>query len=404
MQANNDPKNLKTLKKFGIIGAGPAGLATAIALQKQGLEVHIYDQAKAFRPIGAGLTLSPNGLRSLAAIAPDLADEIKLKGSLIKRFKIRTSKRGWPIITLRMSGDEYDQPFMAIRWFHLQEILKSRLRSDSLHLDHKLLAFEQNSQNVKLCFAKNESTTVDLLIGADGIRSSVRKQLFGVENPIYSGWMTWRGVLKYQHRLLLPHQANVFADKGKILLLMDNGNGHISWSLEMLSESKHRSENPQQVKERVIQELSQWHPLVREVIDATDAAIIVERPVGKPMMLPKWSSKRVTLVGDAAHYMGPHLGQGTNRTFEDIWVLSACLAKYSDLGEALDQYQRIRIDRTTIVQYRSLFSAAQMFNLFLSPKRFFNSFESVPAQAKIDQKAFSDWLYRYNLPSHLGLN
>ncbi len=95
-QVDTNLKNFQTcLKKVGIIGAGPAGLATAIALKKQGMEVHIYDQARAFQPIGAGLTLSPNGLRSLAAIAPDVVQQLKLQGSQIKRFKVRTSKRGW---------------------------------------------------------------------------------------------------------------------------------------------------------------------------------------------------------------------------------------------------------------------------------------------------------------------
>ena len=95
-----------------------------------------------------------------------------------------------------MTGNEYDQPFMAIRWFCLQEILRSKLPLDHLHLNHRLIGFEQNRQNVTLSFENNTTKTVDLLIGADGIHSAVRKQLFEVETPTYGGWMTWRGVLK----------------------------------------------------------------------------------------------------------------------------------------------------------------------------------------------------------------
>jgi len=392
---NNSPT---CLKKVGIIGAGPAGLATAIALKKQGIEVQVYEKARAFQPIGAGLTLSPNGLRSLEAINPDIVQQLKQQGSQIKQFKVRTSKRGWPIINQKMTGDEYDQPFMAVRWFHLQEILRSKLFPESLNLNHRLTTFKQDHQGVKLYFENKENTTVDLLIGADGIRSAVRKHFFGVENPNYSGWMTWRGVLKYQNRLLLPHQASVFAEKGKILLLMDNGNGHLSWSLEMLSDTIHQSKNAEAVKTRVIQELHKWHPVVQEVINQTDAEIIVERPVAKPLMLSNWSNNRVTLIGDAAHYMGPHLGQGTNTTFEDALALSICLSKYGNLRDALEYYEEHRIKRTRIVQYRTLFSAAQMFNPFISPNRFFNrSIETVPEKAKIGQKAFSEWLYGYSV-------
>lgn len=384
------------LKKVGIIGAGPGGLATAIALEKQGIEVHIYEKARAFRPIGAGLTLSPNGLRSLQTIDSEIVAQLKSKSSQIKRFKVRTSKWGLPIITQKMTGEEYELPFLAVRWFRLQEILRSQLSSDCLHLNHQLTDFKQDRQGVQLFFDNGETTTVDLLVGADGIRSAVRKQLFDVEPPTYGGWMTWRGLVKYQHRLLPPHQASVFAQKGKIFLLLDNGDGYISWSLEMVSETSDRSKNAWETKERVVRELSKWHPVVREVIDLTDAEIIVERPVCHPLVLPQWSNHRVTLIGDAAHYMGPALGQGTNSTFEDASILSASLSQHSNLKQALATYEKTRIERTTIVQYRTLFSAAQMLNPFLKPQKFKTPLGSVPEQAKIGNQEFSDWLYSYH--------
>ena len=114
------------LKKVGIIGAGPAGLATAIALRKQGIEVHIYERAKAFRPIGAGVTLSPNGIRSLAVIDTDIVQQLKQQGSQLNRFRIRTAK-GWPLLNQPVKDDDYDQPFLAVRWFSLQEIMRAKL-------------------------------------------------------------------------------------------------------------------------------------------------------------------------------------------------------------------------------------------------------------------------------------
>lgn len=395
-QSNTHPENSPIgLKKVGIIGAGPAGLATAIALRKQGLDVHIYDQARAFRPIGAGLTLSPNGLRSLETIDADVVQHLKCQGSQLTCFKVRTS-RGWPIITQRMAGDKYDQPFMAIRWFCLQETMRSQLPPETLHLNHRLMGFEQNHQGVTLCFENNETTTADLLIGADGIHSAVRKQLLGVEAPTYGGWMTWRGLLKYQHRLLPSHQVSVFSKRGQIFLLLDNGDGYISWSLEMVSEASHRSQDAEAIKARVVQELSKWHSVIREVVDLTAADTIVERPICNPLILPKWSNDRVTLVGDAAHPMGPSLGQSTNITFEDVSVLSTCLSNHGNLDTALAEYEKSRIERTTVVQYRTLFAAAQMLNPFLMPRWFKTSFGPVPEQAKIGQQAFSNWLYRYS--------
>ncbi|KAI9133944.1 NAD(P)/FAD-dependent oxidoreductase [Acaryochloris sp. CCMEE 5410] len=394
MQLEQSPHTY--LKKVGIIGAGPAGLAAAIALRKQGIEVHIYERAKAFRPIGAGVTLSPNGVRSLAAIDADIVQQLKQQGSKLNRFRIRTA-RGWPLLNRPVKDDDYDQPFLAVRWFSLQEILRTKLPSETLHLNHQLIHFDQSQQSVNLSFKNGETATVDLLIGADGIRSIVRKQLFDLEDPAYGGWMTWRGVQKYQHPLLPPHHTTIFAKRGKSLILLDNGQGYISWALEMAIPHGHRSPHPEAAKTQVLQELSKWHSALQELVNLTDAVTIVERPVCEPMILPQWSNGRVTLVGDAAHPMAPFLGQGTNTTFEDVWALSTCLSQQDNLANALKNYENSRIERAHTIQYRTMYSAAQMRKPFLRPRWFKTSLGKVPDQAKVNEKVFSDWLYQYEL-------
>lgn len=382
-------------KRVGIIGAGPAGLALAIALRDQGIDAHIYEQAKAFRPIGASVTLSPNGIRSLAAIDTDIVQQLKQQGSQLNRFRIRTA-RGWPILNQPVKDDDYDQAFLAIRWYSIQEIMRAKLPPEILHLNHQLIHFDQNQQNVNLSFKNGETASVDLLIGADGIRSIVRKQLFGLEDPAYGGWMTWRGVQKYQHRLFPPHHTTIFAKRGKTLILLDNGQGYVSWALEMTSPTLHRSQHPEAAKARVLQELSKWHPALQELINLTAADTIVERPVCEPLILPKWSDNRVTLVGDAAHPMAPFLGQGTNTTFEDVWALSTSLSQQDNLEAAFEQYETSRIERAHTIQYRTMFAAAQIRNPFLRPQWFKTPLGEVPKQAKVSEKMFSNWLYQYN--------
>lgn len=380
------------LRKIGVIGAGPAGLATAVALRKQGLDVQVYEKAKEFRPIGAGLNLSPNGIRSLSAIDSGLVEQLKQQGSQINRLNIRMSNSGESVFTMDMSSEDYDQPFVAIRWFCLQETLRAMLPLDSIHLNHRLIGFDQNPEKVTLHFENGATSSVDLLIGADGVRSAVRHQLLGIGGPDYGGMMTWRGLLKYEHCLLPVHEATGFSENSKIFLLFNNGNGYISWSLEMSSETIRHSKSDNEAKAHVVQELKEWHPMVQEVVALTAPEIIVERPVGNPVILPRWSNDRVTLVGDAAHYMGPSLGQGTNSTFEDVWVLSACLSNSTQVSKALAQYEQNRRERATIVQYRTLLSASKMNKGMTAP------IDAVPAKAKLPQKDFSNWLYRYCSP------
>lgn len=178
------------VEKVAIIGAGPGGLATAIALRKQGFDVQVYEQAKEFRPIGTGLGLLPNGLNCLEAIEPGIVESIKRSSCQVQKgiLKKITGETIRANPTSRYL-EKYGQPMLTVWWWRLQQILASRVPPDIIHLNHHCRGFEQNDSGVKIYFDEGKAVHADLLIGADGLNSAVRETLIGDGKPHYVGSM-----------------------------------------------------------------------------------------------------------------------------------------------------------------------------------------------------------------------
>ncbi|BAY14232.1 FAD-dependent oxidoreductase [Calothrix sp. NIES-2098] len=170
-------------KKIAIIGAGLGGLAVAIALHKKGINAQIYEKATVLRPIGAGLSILPNGLHSLEAIAPGITDLLKQAGSETRMLTLK--KSCGEIIAQKAVNlmDKYGQPMLQIRWSRLQEILASALPTENIHFGYQCISFEQNDNSVKVYFDGNKTVEAELLIGADGLNSAVRQTMIGDGEP-----------------------------------------------------------------------------------------------------------------------------------------------------------------------------------------------------------------------------
>jgi salicylate hydroxylase len=381
------------VEKVAIIGAGLGGLAVAIALRKQGIDAQVYEKAHSLRPVGAGLTLFPNGLNSLEAIAPGIVDSLKHAASQtrVTNFKKSTGEMiAQNSITLM---EKYGQPMLNIRWSRLQEILAAALPSDVIHLNHRCIGFEQLDSGVKVSFDNGEIVEADLLIGADGIHSNIRQTLIEDGSPLYAGRLSWRAVVKYSHELLPADEVVLMAaPEGKNFLLVDVSDGYIFWSAGALSEKDSLAPSTADVKLRVLEKFAGWGEPVQAIVAATPAEDIVERPIWDRPPLHRWSQGRVTLLGDAAHPMIPSLGQGANTAFEDAWELSGWLTHAPNIESALTSYDSSRIQRTQVIQARSAFQGSRAYE---SDNQIF--LREALDQAQVSQPEFEDWMYKYQL-------
>ncbi|MEH1837818.1 MAG: FAD-dependent monooxygenase [Nostoc sp.] len=377
------------VEKVAIVGAGPGGLAAAIALISQGIDVQVYEKAQEFRPAGTGLGLAPNGLNFLDAIAPGIVETLKSSGCEVHHTVLKNIQGE----TIRTNAtkylEQYGQPLLTVWWYRLQQVIASRLPSDIIHLNHHCIGFKQDENGVEIHFDGEKSVYADLLIGADGVNSVIRETLFGEGKPNYIGSMCWRAVIKYHHELFNDYELVFVKGNKQFMYILNVGGGYTSWISRKLSPEYSLSHSAEEVKSRILHELADWDESFRAMVEATPAEQIWEGPICDRPPLTHWSQGRVTLLGDAAHPMAPAMAQGANTTFEDAYELQECFSQSANLQEALTSYEQRRIERTKIIQARSAWGEMRYYDdTFTSPE------QTQQRQMTLNED-FYKWLYDY---------
>lgn len=375
--------------KVIIIGAGPSGLSTLLALRAKGIDARVYERAREMKPIGAGLTLFPNGLSLLEKLQPGMPQALMAAGNSVSAIHM-LQPGGEPVFSAPVSTLQvYGWPLLNLRWSRLQALLAEHCPSDRLHFDQALMGIEETSRGVTAHFEGGQQVEGDLVVGADGVNSTVRRLIFQDGPPRYAGRMSWRGVVSFSHPDLKPRESVfMMSPQGKTFAAFDVGGGEIFWSAGALGPSDPTP--PHALKDTVQRCFEGWASVVTELISATDASGILERPILDRPPCSTWSRGRVTLLGDAAHPMVPSLGQGANTAFEDAWVLAQCLSSAGTLQEALDGYEAERIPRTQIIQARSARQGARAYD---PDSEWYQ--DGVLKTAELNAIQFDDWLYRY---------
>lgn len=332
-----------------IIGGGIGGLCTAIALRQAGIDVTIFEKVSAMHGVGAGLTLWANAVRALQKLG--LSDMLQAIGSPCTRATIYSWQGE---ILSETPVDQMLKKFkvasIGVHRADLQASLLNTLGEGVVQLDSQCTGFTQNETGVCAHFADGKEVRGDVLIGADGIHSVIRAQLFGQAKPRYAGYTAWRGVTSFH----FERQGEVFETwgRGQRFGCVPLSQGRVYW-FAVRNAPPGQGDGPTGRKSEVFDLFRGWHEPIEALIKATDESAILHNDIYDRKPLQHWSEGRITLLGDAAHAMTPNMGQGACQAIEDAVVLAACLRNASDIAAALRTYEQERIKRTTAIVKQS---------------------------------------------------
>jgi salicylate hydroxylase len=341
--------------KIAVIGAGIGGLTAAVALRQAGFEVTVYEQAPELTEVGGGINLAPNAARVLYRLGLGEAldrEAVRPVGSHQRRWEDgRTLQRA----PLNPRCEElYGVPHLTVHRGDLLSIIASGFPTKRIHLGHRLVGLADKGHGAEAWFENGVRVTVDILVGADGIHSTVRTALLGEQAPSFAGCVAYRGLVPAERIVDLGletdtqawlgpggHFVHYFVSRGRLLNFV-GWTEHHTWSREDWTDRATIA--------RALAAFDGWHPRVRQIIAAAETCFVWALFDREP--LPRWSVGRTSLLGDACHPMYPFMAQGAAQAIEDGATLAACLVAggTDNPAEALRRYERLRLPRVTRLQ------------------------------------------------------
>jgi salicylate hydroxylase len=334
-----------------VVGGGIGGMAAASALHHRGIDVHVYEQAPEIGEIGAGVLITPNSLRLLDRMG--IGDAVAAVGASVgegSRYYRQDGQHVAPILTVDSAGWN---GMYGVHRADLLGALAGALPADRIHTGHRCVSFEQDADSATVTFENGVSVVSDAVIAADGIHSVLQRYVAEPAAPRFSGSVAYRGLVPADQvpwwptgvsQLWMGEQRHFLVYPVRRGTLI-NYVGFVPRQAETV-ESWSAAGDPDELRA----EFAHWDPqiprLLAEVEKTNWWGLYDRDPLGR------WTEGRLTLLGDAAHPMLPHLGQGANQSIEDAVALSVFLAGATreTLRQALQSYEALRRHRTTEVQ------------------------------------------------------
>jgi salicylate hydroxylase len=340
-----------------VIGAGIGGLTLALLLQRRGIDLDVLEQSDELAEVGAAIALYANGTRVLQHLG--LGESLAEVSAEPTRLTYRDGRDGRLIAAtqdIRWYHDMFGAPLFGLHRRALQRMLVDALRPEQLHLGCHVEALEERDARMRVSCSSGEVFEADVVVGADGVHSLVRDWVTGGDEPMYSRTSGFRGLVPVELLPSLPepgalqfwigpgaHLLHYPISGGTMINFLAVIDGPEVWPGPAWMEAAEPGAH--------LQPFAGWHPAVTEMIGAVPQSprwgLFARRPLGR------WSRGPVVLLGDAAHAMLPHYGQGANQTIEDAAILAAELDSAGEISAILRRYEVRRRVRTRQIQFLS---------------------------------------------------
>jgi salicylate hydroxylase len=341
---------------FIIVGSGVGGLATALALQRKGIQVKVYERDESFdsRSQGYSLTLQ-QGLQALEQLGVGKQVRSACGRCKISAHQILKSNGETMIIFDRKYRTKKSKGNLPIPRQQLRKVLHDALLPDTIQWSKQLTSFEVTENNVKCKFSDGEVVVGEALIGCDGIHSLVRKELIG--DPIqYLGVVAINGITETDHALM-KNRVTQTLDGSSRMFTKPFNKGSSMWQLTFPVSIDEVDNFPftdlETVKRIALEKVEGWHPPMSQLVLNTPLSKMRTGPIYDRTPLNPWTTTRATLLGDSAHPMSPFKGQGANQALQDAVDIADLLDKHSDVLEAFRMFEPIMLRRARKFQIGS---------------------------------------------------
>ncbi len=339
-------------RRIAVVGAGIGGLASATALARRGARVAVYEQAPALGEVGAGLQVTPNGVAVLEALG--LAAAAEARASRPEAVELCDWRRGRLVARLPLGPSavaRWGRPYWQLHRADLLAVLAEGAAAAGADIrpGARVAGLEREGSGLRLRLAEGETAAAEIVVAADGLRSSLRAAHFEATPPRFTGHVAWRALVDAS-RLPAPPVTRVTMGPGRHLVTYPLRDGTLLNVVAVEERSAWTEEGWTTPGDpaALCRAFAGWGDPARQILAAVETCFLWGLFDHPP--LPRWTDGRLALLGDACHPMLPFLAQGATMALEDAWVLAQALDEAADPGEGLAAYAAARRPRTARVQ------------------------------------------------------